>query len=38
MQAVFQGKTTGSCPSDADRYEEAIELGYVMLPSGTSTN
>ncbi|KAJ7300822.1 hypothetical protein DFH08DRAFT_644071, partial [Mycena albidolilacea] len=35
MQAVFQGKTTGYCPSpDAARYEEAIELGYVMLPSG----
>ncbi|KAF7328312.1 DDE superfamily endonuclease [Mycena sanguinolenta] len=38
MQAVFQGQTAASCPSsDAHRYEEAIELGYVMLPSKTST-
>lgn len=38
MQAVFSGKTTASCPSpQAARYAEAIALGYVMLPSGTST-
>ncbi|KAJ6470767.1 hypothetical protein C8R47DRAFT_1148215 [Mycena vitilis] len=39
MQAVFQGKTAMSCPSPkASRYDEAIALGYVMLPSKTSTN
>ncbi|KAJ6464630.1 hypothetical protein C8R47DRAFT_69088 [Mycena vitilis] len=38
MQAVFQGKTAMSCPSPkASRYDEAIALGYVMLPSKTST-
>ncbi|KAJ6619216.1 hypothetical protein B0H10DRAFT_2370451 [Mycena sp. CBHHK59/15] len=38
MQAVFMGKTTVSCPSPkATHYEEAIALGYVMLPSGMST-
>ncbi|KAJ7753856.1 hypothetical protein B0H16DRAFT_1886880 [Mycena metata] len=38
MQAVFHGKTTASCPSPAaDRYAEAVALGYVMLPSKTST-
>ncbi|KAJ6496369.1 hypothetical protein C8R45DRAFT_762226, partial [Mycena sanguinolenta] len=38
MQAIFQGQTPLSCPSsDASRYEDAIELGYVMLPSKTAT-
>ncbi|KAJ7101748.1 hypothetical protein C8R44DRAFT_582586, partial [Mycena epipterygia] len=38
MQAVFMGKTTASCPSPkSPRYEEAIALGYTMVPSGTST-
>ncbi|KAF7330683.1 DDE superfamily endonuclease [Mycena sanguinolenta] len=38
MQAIFQGLTPLSCPSsDAPRYEEALKLGYVMLPSKTST-
>ncbi|KAJ6470960.1 hypothetical protein C8R45DRAFT_763154, partial [Mycena sanguinolenta] len=38
MQAVFQGQTPASCPSpDAPRYDEASELGFIMLPSKTST-
>ncbi|KAJ6458907.1 hypothetical protein C8R47DRAFT_921568, partial [Mycena vitilis] len=38
MQAVFMGKTDMSCPtSRASRYDEAIALGYVMIPSKTST-
>ncbi|KAJ7175236.1 hypothetical protein C8R43DRAFT_831327, partial [Mycena crocata] len=38
MQAVFVGKTQQSCPSaQAARYDEAIKLGYVMVPSGTKT-
>src|ERR1700761_4884231 len=38
MQAVFMGKTDMSCPSPkASRYDEAIALGYVMIPSKTST-
>lgn len=37
-QAVFVGKTDLSCPSPASkRYDEAIALGYSMLPSITST-
>ena len=38
MQAIFVGKTTGLCSSpDAPRYDEAVKLGYTMLPSKTST-
>ncbi|KAJ7128792.1 hypothetical protein C8R43DRAFT_897066, partial [Mycena crocata] len=38
MQAVFHGKTDKSCPSSsAARYDEAIGLGYVMLPSKSAT-
>ena len=38
MQVIFIGKTTGSCPSpDAPGYDEAVKLGYMMLPSKTST-
>ncbi|KAJ7362495.1 hypothetical protein DFH08DRAFT_639504, partial [Mycena albidolilacea] len=37
-QAIFQGKTEASCPSTAAaRFQEAIDLGYIMLPSGTKT-
>ncbi|KAJ6549875.1 hypothetical protein B0H19DRAFT_858017, partial [Mycena capillaripes] len=37
-QAVFMGKTDMSCPSvKPARYDEAIALGYVMLPSKSST-
>ncbi|KAJ7035960.1 hypothetical protein C8F04DRAFT_879855, partial [Mycena alexandri] len=37
-QAVFSGKKMASCPSlTAGRYDEAVDLGYAMLPSGTST-
>jgi hypothetical protein len=37
MQAVFQGKKAASCPSpDAVWYNEAVVLGYIMLPSGTT--
>jgi hypothetical protein len=37
-QAVFMGKTTASCLSpQAARYNEAIALGYIMLPSKTGT-
>ncbi|KAJ7470874.1 hypothetical protein FB451DRAFT_950152, partial [Mycena latifolia] len=38
MQAVFGGKTTASCPSPASkRYDEAVALGYRMVPSLTAT-
>ncbi|KAJ7467330.1 hypothetical protein B0H11DRAFT_1814098, partial [Mycena galericulata] len=38
MQAVFGGKTTASCPSTASkRYDEAIALGYSMVPSLSGT-
>ncbi|KAJ6449833.1 hypothetical protein C8R47DRAFT_929381, partial [Mycena vitilis] len=38
MQSVFSGKTMHSCPSPtAARYDEAIGLGYTMLPSKTGT-
>ncbi|KAF7366573.1 DDE superfamily endonuclease [Mycena sanguinolenta] len=38
MQAVFQGQTSLSCPSPkAPQYSKAIDLGYTMLPSKTST-
>ncbi|KAJ7020183.1 hypothetical protein C8F04DRAFT_890291, partial [Mycena alexandri] len=38
MQAIFHGKTQASCPSPrAVRYLEAMELGYIMVPSGTGT-
>jgi hypothetical protein len=37
-QSVFQGRTTHFCPSSkAARYDEAIALGYIMIPSKTST-
>ncbi|KAJ7022262.1 hypothetical protein C8F04DRAFT_901162, partial [Mycena alexandri] len=37
-QAVFSGKKMALCPSvRAGRYNEAINLGYTMLPSGTLT-
>ncbi|KAJ6569334.1 hypothetical protein B0H19DRAFT_938971 [Mycena capillaripes] len=35
---IFQSKTLSSCPSPkAARYDEAVALGYVMLPSKTAT-
>ncbi|KAJ7924786.1 hypothetical protein B0H13DRAFT_2315120 [Mycena leptocephala] len=38
MQGVFNGKKRVSCPSEAaTRYDEAIALGYQMLPSKTAT-
>ncbi|KAJ7196898.1 hypothetical protein B0H12DRAFT_998945, partial [Mycena haematopus] len=38
MQAVFVGQTHLSCPSPkAARYDEAVALGYVMLPSKSGT-
>ncbi|KAF9529338.1 hypothetical protein CPB83DRAFT_745770, partial [Crepidotus variabilis] len=38
MQAVFVGKTTASCPSPkAAAYDEAIRLGFKMVPSKTGT-
>ncbi|KAJ7839270.1 hypothetical protein B0H13DRAFT_2366920 [Mycena leptocephala] len=38
MQGVFSGKKRVSCPSEAaTRYDEAIALGYQMLPSKTAT-
>ncbi|KAJ7693212.1 hypothetical protein B0H17DRAFT_839332, partial [Mycena rosella] len=38
MQAVFGGKTMASCPSPAAPwYDEAITLGYSMVPSTTGT-
>jgi hypothetical protein len=38
MQGVFGGKTSASCPSpNAKRYEEALDLGYAMVPSRTGT-
>jgi DDE superfamily endonuclease len=37
-QAVFMGKTNMSCPSSkALRYDEAIALGYVTVPSMTAS-
>ncbi|KAJ7038755.1 hypothetical protein C8F04DRAFT_1255677 [Mycena alexandri] len=34
---AFTGKKMVSCPSlTAGRYDEAVDLGYAMLPSGTS--
>jgi hypothetical protein len=38
MQAVFSGKTAASCPNaKAPAYDEAIKLGFKMLPSKTGT-
>jgi hypothetical protein len=38
MQSVFMGKTDMSCPSPkAFRYEEAVALGYVTVPSKSTT-
>jgi hypothetical protein len=38
MQSVFNGKTGLSCPApSAKRYDEAIALGYSIVPSMTST-
>ncbi|KAF8156966.1 hypothetical protein B0H34DRAFT_629721, partial [Crassisporium funariophilum] len=38
MQAVYFGKTATSCPSlKAEFYDEALSLGYSMLPSKSAT-
>lgn len=38
MQAIYFGKTTQSVPNaKAAKYDEAVELGFVMLPSKSDT-
>ncbi|KAF8151372.1 hypothetical protein B0H34DRAFT_615767, partial [Crassisporium funariophilum] len=38
MQPVYFGKTATSCPSSkAEFYDEALSLGYSMLPSKSAT-
>ncbi|KAJ7304728.1 hypothetical protein DFH08DRAFT_639352, partial [Mycena albidolilacea] len=38
IQSVFSGRTAASCPSPAsNRYREAVELQYSMVPSLTAT-